>query len=143
MNSSEIQRRLGENIKQIRKSKKLTQFELSEKANVSEDTIKSLEQGRTWCSDKTLSQITDALDIDVVKLFTPVGISFKKDKENTANADDEETAPEVKPDSVKPSLLLPIKKPEPPKKVEVKQERGEDTMEQFAPIPMTTAPVGE
>ncbi|MBP5588374.1 MAG: helix-turn-helix transcriptional regulator, partial [Treponema sp.] len=74
----------GENIKQIRKSKKFTQFELAEKAYVSEDTIKSLEQGRTWCSDKTLSQITDALEIDVVKLFMPVGDSFKKNKENSA-----------------------------------------------------------
>jgi transcriptional regulator with XRE-family HTH domain len=84
MNISEIQKRLGENLKQIRKSKKLTQFELAEKANVSEDTIKSLEQGRTWCSDKTLSQITEALEIDVVKLFMPIGESFKKNKENTA-----------------------------------------------------------
>lgn len=84
MNISEIQNRLGENIKQIRKTKKLTQFELAEKANVSEDTIKSLEQGRTWCSDKTLSQITEALEIDVVKLFMPIGESFKKNKENTA-----------------------------------------------------------
>lgn len=84
MNISEIQNRLGENLKQIRKSKKLTQFELAEKANVSEDTIKSLEQGRTWCSDKTLSQITEALEIDVVKLFMPIGESFKKNKENTA-----------------------------------------------------------
>lgn len=84
MNISEIQKRLGENIKQIRKTKKLTQFQLAEKANVSEDTIKSLEQGRTWCSDKTLSQITEALEIDVVKLFMPIGESFKKNKENTA-----------------------------------------------------------
>ncbi len=82
MNSLEIQNRLGENIKLIRKSKKLTQFQLAEKANVSEDTIKSLEQGRTWCSEKTLSQITDALEIDVVKLFVPVGESFKNNKEN-------------------------------------------------------------
>ena len=36
MNSTEIQYRLGENIKTIRKSKKLTQFELAEKSNVSE-----------------------------------------------------------------------------------------------------------
>ncbi len=82
MNSTEIQCRLGENIKSIRKSKKLTQFELAEKSNVSEDTIKSLEQGRTWCSDKTLSQITEALEIDVVKLFMPVGTSFRDNKEN-------------------------------------------------------------
>lgn len=84
MNTTEIQNRLGENIKQIRKSNKLTQFQLAEMANVSEDTIKSLEQGRTWCSDKTLSQITEALEIDVVKLFMPIGESFKKNKENTA-----------------------------------------------------------
>lgn len=82
MNSTEIQYRLGENIKTIRKSKKLTQFELAEKSNVSEDTIKSLEQGRTWCSDKTLSQITEALEIDVVKLFMPISTSFKENKEN-------------------------------------------------------------
>lgn len=84
MKLNEIQNRLGENIKQIRKAKKLTQFQLAEKANVSEDTIKSLEQGRTWCSDNTLSQITEALEIDVVKLFMPVGDSFKKNKENSA-----------------------------------------------------------
>ncbi len=82
MNLSEIQKRLGENIKKQRKEKKLTQFQLAEKADVSEDTIKSLEQGRTWLSDKTLSQITEALDIDVVQLFMPVGSSFKQNKEN-------------------------------------------------------------
>lgn len=80
---SEIQTRLGKNIKQIRKQKKLTQFELSEIANVSEDTIKSLEQGRTWCSDKTLSQISEALEIDVLRLFIPVDTSFKDNKENS------------------------------------------------------------
>lgn len=84
MNSLEIQNRLGENIRQLRKSKKLTQSQLAEKADVSEDTIKSLEQGRTWCSDRTLSQITNALEIDVVKLFVPVGSSFNANRENTA-----------------------------------------------------------
>ena len=81
MKINEIQNRLGNNIKTIRKIKKLTQFQLAEKANVSEDTIKSLEQGRTWCSDKTLSQITDALEIDVVKLFLPIGTSIKNNNE--------------------------------------------------------------
>ncbi len=82
MKQLEIQNRLGENIKRIRKQKKLTQYQLAEKADVSEDTIKSLEQGRTWCSDKTLSQITESLDIDVVKLFMPVGESFTTNKED-------------------------------------------------------------
>lgn len=96
MNLLEIQKRLGENIKKQRKEKKLTQFQLAEKADVSEDTIKSLEQGRTWLSEKTLSQITEALDIDVVQLFMPVGSSFKQNKENltklkTAIAEDIKT----------------------------------------------------
>ena len=82
MELSEIQNRLGENIKIFRKAKKLTQFQLAEKADVSEDTIRSLEQGRTWLSDKTLAQITEALDVDVVRLFMPVGDSFKDNKEN-------------------------------------------------------------
>ncbi len=84
MELSEIQNRLGENIKLFRKAKKLTQFELAEKADVSEDTVRSLEQGRTWLSDKTLYQITEALEVDVVKLFMPVGDSFKNNKENAA-----------------------------------------------------------
>ncbi|MCR4733849.1 MAG: helix-turn-helix domain-containing protein [Treponema sp.] len=73
---------MGENLKRIRKSKKITQEKLAEKANVSPDTIKSLEQGRTWLSDSVLSQITEALNIDVVKLFIPVADSFKEDTEN-------------------------------------------------------------
>ena len=63
MNSSEIQKRFGENLRFIRKQKKLTQFQLAELANVSEDTIKSIEQGRTWFSEKVLSQITEALNV--------------------------------------------------------------------------------
>ena len=83
MNSSEIQKRFGENLRFIRKQKKLTQFQLSEMANVSEDTIKSLEQGRTWISEKVLSQITEALNIDVVQLFIPIGESLISRNENT------------------------------------------------------------
>ena len=70
----------------------------------------------------------------------------EKDKEKekmTEDTDNEEVAPTVKPIPVKPSLLLPIKKPDAPKKVEVKQEKTEEVMEQFAPIPMTNAPIGE
>lgn len=81
MNLFEIKKRLGENIKILRKSKKLTQAQLAEIADVSDDTIKSLEQGRTWLSDKTLSQITEALNIDVVQLFMPTTTSLKNNEE--------------------------------------------------------------
>lgn len=85
MESKEIQNRLGENIKHIRKIQKLTQFQLAEKADVSEDTIKSIESGRTWASEKTLSQITKALDVDVYHLFMPVESTFNSTDEIEAS----------------------------------------------------------
>ena len=78
MKSSEIQTRLAENLKRIRKQKKLTQFELAEKAKISDETIKNIELCKTWTSEKTLSQITDALEIDIHTLFLPVASSFDK-----------------------------------------------------------------
>ena len=84
MQDLEIRNRVAENIRSLRKQKKLTQFQLSEKSNLSEATIKSIELAHSYPEEKTLSQITDALEIDVVKLFMPIGDSFKENKENAA-----------------------------------------------------------
>ena len=78
MKSSEIQIRLAENLKRIRKSRKLTQFELAEKVGVSDETIKNIELCKTWTSEKTLSLLTEALDIDIHTLFIPVASSFER-----------------------------------------------------------------
>ena len=69
MESKDIQKRLAENLRKIRKNKKLTQFELAIKCDLSEAMIKNIELNRSWPSEKTLSQITKALDIDIYKLF--------------------------------------------------------------------------
>lgn len=82
MQDLEIKNRVAENIRKIRKEKKLTQFQLAERSNISEATIKSIELSHSYPEEKTLSQITEALDIDVVQLFMPVGSSFKQNKEN-------------------------------------------------------------
>lgn len=82
MISDDIQKRLAENVKRIRKSKKLTQFQLAERADVSEETIKNIELCRCWTSDKNLAKITDALNVDIYKLFLPVESSIQKDSEN-------------------------------------------------------------
>ena len=80
-----IRKRVAENIRKIRKQKKMTQFELAEKSDLSEATIKSIELAHSYPEEKTLCQITDALDIDVVKLFMPIeGSSFKSSKKNLA-----------------------------------------------------------
>jgi len=68
---SELQSRLAENLKKIRKVKKLTQFELAEKANISEAMVKSIELSLSWPSDKTLTQLSEALEVDVFKFFLP------------------------------------------------------------------------
>ena len=61
MESKDIQKRLAENLRKIRKNKKLTQFELAIKCDLSEAMIKNIELNRSWPSEKTLSQITKAL----------------------------------------------------------------------------------
>lgn len=71
MDSLDLKTRLSVNIKRLRKEKKWSQFELAEKADVSEQTINSIESKRLWPSDKTLVKITGALEIDVVQLFFP------------------------------------------------------------------------
>ena len=81
MESKDIQKRLAENLRKIRKNKKLTQFELAIKCDLSEAMIKNIELNRSWPSEKTLSQITKALDIDLYKLFLPVAADLEQKKE--------------------------------------------------------------
>lgn len=84
MKSDDIQKRLGENVKRIRKEQNLTQFQLAEKADLSEETVKNIELSRCWTSDKNLSKITKALDVDIHNLFLPIQTSFDEDSKNTS-----------------------------------------------------------
>lgn len=84
MTSNDVQKRLGENLKQIRKAKNLTQFQLAELAGISEETVKNIELCRCWTSDKNLAKITEALNIDIHKLFLPVETSIQENSENIA-----------------------------------------------------------
>ena len=68
----------------------------------------------------------------------------EKDKEkekNEVQKDSNEQHATVKPDSIKPVDLIQKRKETPT--VEVKQERVEAPQAQFAPIPVTNAPVGQ
>lgn len=57
MIADDIQKRLGENLKRIRKSKNLTQFQLAELADISEETVKNIELCRCWTSEKILQKL--------------------------------------------------------------------------------------
>lgn len=80
MKAKDIQIRLSGNLKRMRKSHKLTQFELAERADVSEDTVKSIELMRFWPSEKTLAQISSALNIDVYHFFMPTADTINTEK---------------------------------------------------------------
>ena len=69
------------------------------------------------------------------------------EEENAKEEEEEDVSATVKPDSIKPAEILqqtlaPVKKKEVPT-VEVPQERVEAPKVNFAPIPVTSAPVGQ
>ncbi len=59
----------------------MTQLDLAIKCDMSEAMIKNIELNRSWPSEKTLAQITNALEIDVYRLFLPLAIDFEKENE--------------------------------------------------------------
>ncbi len=85
MTSDDIQKRLGENVRKLRKELKLTQFQLAEKAELSEETVKNIELSRCWTSDKNLARITKALGVDIHRLFLPAESSFDEDSKNKSD----------------------------------------------------------
>lgn len=69
----------------------MTQFDLAIKCDLSEAMIKNIKLNRSWPSEKTLSQITDALEIDVYRLFLPIAMDFEKEWEIKHSVTDEIT----------------------------------------------------
>ena len=84
MEADDIKLRLAENLRGIRKLRNMTQFELAERADISEQTIKAIELCRIWPSDKTLSRIVNALNLDIHSLFTPSSLTGIPDKAEAA-----------------------------------------------------------
>ena len=63
---------LAANLKKHRKMLGLSQEKLAEMADLSWQTINSIECHRTWVSDKTLESLADALKIDTFHLLLPI-----------------------------------------------------------------------
>ncbi len=76
-----LNRQLGERIKKIRKTVRLTQERLAEKTNLSVEYISRLERGVAQPSFKTLAVIAEALDVTIKDFFDfngPVSFIDKK-----------------------------------------------------------------
>lgn len=69
----------------------MTQLDLAIQCDISEAMIKNIELNRSWPSEKTLSQITNALEIDIYRLFLPLAIDFEKEQDIHRSVKDEIT----------------------------------------------------
>lgn len=69
MNQDDIRKVLSQNIKKRRKELGITQSRLAELADISEPYMNDIERCQTWVSDKTLSKLAWALNIELHELF--------------------------------------------------------------------------
>lgn len=65
-------KKLGKNIKNIRKRKDLSQEKLAELVGITRNAIGMIERGETNAPILTLYRIFKALDIDLTKTFTEI-----------------------------------------------------------------------
>ena len=65
---------VGDNIRRIRESLKLTQEELALRCDLTQGYINFLENGKRGYTKKSLANITKALDIHISQLFEEKGV---------------------------------------------------------------------
>ena len=83
MAQDDVRKILAQNIKKRRKELGITQSKLAEFADISEPYMNDIERCQTWVSDKTLSKLAWALNIDIHELFI-------QDRENSEKTEDRE-----------------------------------------------------
>ena len=79
MESQELRECLSLNLKKYRKIKGWSQFELAEKAEISEQTVNSIEGLRLWPSDKTLAKLANILEVEMYRLFVPQTLAMQSE----------------------------------------------------------------
>ncbi len=64
-----IKKELGKQIKKIRVAKGYTQEELSEKIDISQRALSSIELGNNFATAETIDKLIEAFDITIEELF--------------------------------------------------------------------------
>ena len=82
---------IGQKIKNIRKSNKLTQIELAKKANISRSYLADIENDRYNASLDTLKSIANSLDVKLSELIEESSSDLKVDSKNIKNKKQIET----------------------------------------------------
>jgi len=73
-----IRQILAQNIKKLRESLGLTQENLAEKTDLSVQTINTIEGCRMWISDKSITRLANALNVEIFQLFMPNQITISE-----------------------------------------------------------------
>ncbi len=71
MTEDELQTRVIENIRALRKKSELSQEKLADKADISRQMMNDIEGRRRWLTKGTLVKLANALNVDVYELFIP------------------------------------------------------------------------
>ena len=87
----DLRKILSENIKKNRASLHISQEKLAESADISMSHIQDIEYCKTWVSEKTLSKIAQALNLEAYELLIPENAE-KKDKSGGKNRSLQQTA---------------------------------------------------
>jgi len=72
----EIRQILAQNIKKRREALGLTQEQLGEMTELSVQTINTIEGCRMWISDKSVTRLAKALNVEVFQLFMPYHVDM-------------------------------------------------------------------
>lgn len=72
-----LQKCLSNNMKKYRKLRNLSQEKLAEKASASSNYIALIESGKNFPSLQMISQISRALEIDELDLFSSTGLKYE------------------------------------------------------------------
>jgi len=73
-----IRQILAQNVKKLRENLGLTQENLAEMTDLSVQTINTIEGCRMWISDKSITRLANALNVEIFQLFMPNQINIKE-----------------------------------------------------------------
>jgi len=90
----DLRKILSENIRKNRASLHISQAKLAEYSGISVSHMLDIEYCKTWVSDKTLSQIAQALNLEAYELLIPE--NDKKEKHGGKNRTVQQTAGLIK-----------------------------------------------
>jgi len=91
----DLRRILSENIRKNRTSLHISQAKLAEYADISTSHMLDIEYCKTWVSEKTLSKIANALNLEAYELLIPESAE-KKEKPAGKNKSLQQTAAVIK-----------------------------------------------